>query len=102
METIPNQVAQPSPLTLPCLLWEPSLDAILLATEMGTGTVLKVGQSKVLKVGMVIPYAASRWSIGGEEWDFILPPPELEVRMRNVPGVAQRPSKLGVDVRGLL
>jgi hypothetical protein len=87
------------PIQFPCLLWEPSLDAVVLATDMGVGTVLKSGSSTVLKVGMVVPYAANRWSVTGEEWDFILPPPDLEVRLKNVPGVANRPAKLGIEIR---
>lgn len=94
-----NEV-QPSslPVVLPCLLWEPTLDAIVLATGMGTGTVLKAGHSQVLKVGMVIPYAANRWSWGGEEWDFILPPPDLRMTLKNVCGHASRPKCLDVQV----
>jgi hypothetical protein len=87
---------QPSPLILPCLLWERSLDAIILATEIGTGTVLKVGQSKFLKVGMVIPWAANRWA--AEEWDFILPPPELNITLRNIAGLGGGVYRLGIDV----
>jgi hypothetical protein len=87
---------QPSPLLLPCLLWEPSLDAIVLATEMGTGTVLKVGQSKFLKVGMVIPWAANRWV--AEEWDFILPPPELNITLRNIKTPGREMYRLGIDL----
>jgi hypothetical protein len=94
-----EQTSEPLPLQFPCLLWEPSLDAVVLATDMGVGTVLKQGSSKVMKLGAVVPYAANRWAIGGEEWDFILPPPDLEVRLKNIPGVANRPLKLGVEIR---
>jgi hypothetical protein len=87
------------PVALPCLLWEPTLDAVILATEMGTGTVLKAGSSVVLKVGMVVPYAANRWCFGGEEWDFILPPPDMEMKLKNLYGHLHRPKCLEVKVK---
>ena len=97
-----NEESQPvaRPIQFPCLLWEPSLDVLLLCNEQGVGMVLKQGGSDVLKVGMIVPYAASRWSIGGEEWDFILPPPEFSITLRNVSGPGQRPLKLCIEFHG--
>lgn len=93
-----DQPPQPSPIQFPCLLWEPSLDVVVLATEMGTGTVLRAGRSRVLRLGMVIPYASSRWCIGGEDWDFIVPPPELKIALRNILGQASRPIRVDIQL----
>ena len=91
---------EPKPIQFPCLLWEPSLDVAVLATEMGTGTVLRVGKSRLLKLGLVIPYASSRWCLGGEEWDFIIPPPQMRIILRNVLSATSRPQRLDVQIEG--
>jgi len=79
----------------PCLLWEPTLDIVIVATANGSGTVLKVGHSQVLQVGMIIPYCASRWQYGNEEWDFIVPPPGTKLVLQNTIGPERRP--IGMD-----
>ena len=73
---------------------ETPLDIVVVATESATGTVLRAGKSRVLRLGAVIPWAASRWVFGGEEWDFIIPPPEMRIVLRNVIGSTSRPSRL--------
>ena len=77
---------RPRPLRFPCLLWEPTLDTTILASATGTGTVLHVGHSQVLTLGMIIPFGASRWVYGDERWDFIVPPPRMKIILQNKPG----------------
>ncbi len=56
----------------PALLWEPDLNVFVLATRAGVGMVLSAGNSRSVKAGQIIPYAASRWQ--DEPMDFVNAP----------------------------
>jgi hypothetical protein len=45
---------------------------------------------------MVIPWAANRWA--AEEWDFILPPPGLNITLRNIKTPGREMYRLGIDL----
>ncbi len=95
----PNYDADDVMFTFPCLMWEPALEIILLATAIGTATVLCPGRSQVLKVGMVVPYGASHWHYGDERWDFIIAPPEMTLTLGQKVCEDSRTQRLGVAVQ---